>query len=209
VITDKTGLYRRASRIRLLLTDCDGVLTDTGVYYSEHGEELKRFSIRDGMGVACLREAGIETGIITGEFSHPLVRRAEQLNISLLYQGARDKKAVLQLIMDSLRYAPEQVAYIGDDINDIPVITALQGAGLTAAPGDALPIVAQLVHCQCTATGEKGALREFADWLLALRCVESTHGNAPAVYPSFGTPQKPAHSTIHGEQRVQASGTRR
>ena len=84
-------LHRRAARLRLVLTDSDGVLTDTGVYYSERGEELKRFSIRDGMGVERLRNAGVDTGIVTGERSPSVVRRAEKLGLPHVLLGVKDK----------------------------------------------------------------------------------------------------------------------
>src|SRR5262249_38654958 len=107
-------LNRRARQVRLLLTDCDGVLTDTGVYYSERGEELKRFSIRDGMGVELLRNAGIETGIISGEKSPSLVRRAEKLRISQLYLNTTNKLACLETILRETQLLRGNIAWIGD-----------------------------------------------------------------------------------------------
>ncbi|HEX8505426.1 MAG TPA: 3-deoxy-D-manno-octulosonate 8-phosphate phosphatase, partial [Hymenobacter sp.] len=92
-------LTARARRIRLLLTDCDGVLTDGGVYYSERGEEMKRFNIRDGMGVVRLREHGIATGIVTGETSPSVRTRADKLQIEELHLGIKDKPACLQEIL--------------------------------------------------------------------------------------------------------------
>jgi hypothetical protein len=107
-------LTRRAQAVRLLLTDSDGVLTDSGVYYSAAGEEMKRFSIRDGMGVERLRKfAGVDVGIITGEFSGPVQRRAEKLTITELHLGIKDKPAVLKDILARLELTPEQVAYMG------------------------------------------------------------------------------------------------
>src|SRR5579859_4945173 len=110
----------KARRIKLLLTDVDGVLTDNGVYYGEDGEVLKRFSIRDGMGVERLRKlCGIETGIVTGELSPSVARRAEKLNIAHLYLGVKDKRARLLEIMEATGLGWDEIAFIGDDVNDL------------------------------------------------------------------------------------------
>jgi 3-deoxy-D-manno-octulosonate 8-phosphate phosphatase (KDO 8-P phosphatase) len=162
-------LARRARRVKLVLTDCDGVLTDTGVYYSERGEELKRFSIRDGMGVELLRKQGIVTGIVTGENSGSLARRAEKLQIQHLYLGIKDKLALLDTIARDTGIQPEHMAYIGDDVNDLAIINAIAERGLTCAPADALPSIAKVVHYRCQAKGGYGAFRDFADWLIELR----------------------------------------
>lgn len=161
-------LVDRARLIRLLLTDCDGVLTDGGVYYSARGEELKRFSIRDGMGVERLRTlAGVEVGIVTGEaLSPPLQRRVEKLGITELHLGARDKGAVLDGILARRGLEAEQVAYIGDDTNDLPVI---QRAGLCACPCDAMPMVQDVVDYVCRCGGGYGAFREFAELIIAAK----------------------------------------
>jgi 3-deoxy-D-manno-octulosonate 8-phosphate phosphatase (KDO 8-P phosphatase) len=152
-----------------VLTDSDGVLTDTGVYYSDQGEALKRFSIRDGMGVELLQKAGIETIIVTGEVSGSVKRRAEKLQMSRLYLGVKDKRKELERILLETGCARDQVAYVGDDVNDLEIIEEIRGAGLTAAPGDALPAVARLVDYRCVNRGGHGAFREFADWLLTMR----------------------------------------
>jgi 3-deoxy-D-manno-octulosonate 8-phosphate phosphatase (KDO 8-P phosphatase) len=162
-------LRRRAARIRLVLTDSDGVLTDTGVYYGDSGEVLKRFSIRDGMGVELLRKAGIETGIITGELSGSVRTRAEKLRLHHCYLGVKDKRAQLVDILHRTGLGAEALAYIGDDVNDIPVMKEVATSGLLGAPGDAMPAVVELVHCTTSARGGYGAFREFAEWILALR----------------------------------------
>src|SRR6202051_3552022 len=109
----KNMLNKKLAQIKLLLTDCDGVLTDGGVYYGEGGEELKKFDIRDGMGVERLRNlAAVQTGIITGELSPSVVKRAEKLKITELHLGVKDKPAVLKEIMDRLGLKAEEVAYI-------------------------------------------------------------------------------------------------
>ncbi|MBS1602494.1 MAG: HAD-IIIA family hydrolase [Bacteroidetes bacterium] len=157
-------MKERAVKIRLLLTDVDGVLTDNGVFYGESGEVLKRFSIRDGMGVERLRKlAGIETGIITGELSPSVARRAEKLKITELHLGIKDKPGRLKEIMDRLGIGWEEIAYIGDDVNDLEV---MERAGLSACPADAMPQISGIVHYHCVEKGGYGAFREFAEWLI-------------------------------------------
>lgn len=162
-------LKRRARRIRLVLTDNDGVLTDAGVYYSAEGEEFKRFSIRDGMGVMLLRRAGIETAIITSEMSESVRRRAEKLEMPFLYLGVKEKHRHLDTILGETRLSLDQVAYIGDDVNDLEIMKIVGGNGLTATPADGLPLIQRLSHYRCKQSGGHGAFRDFAEWLLHLR----------------------------------------
>ena len=159
----------RARRLRLVLTDCDGVLTDGSVYYSEVGEAMKRFSMRDGMGVERLREAGIATAILTRESSAIVRRRAEKLRLPHHFEGARDKAAHIEIIARDTGTKSEEWAYIGDDVNDLGIIAALRERGLTAAPADAVPEVLEAVHYRTWKPGGCGAFREFAEWLLRLR----------------------------------------
>jgi 3-deoxy-D-manno-octulosonate 8-phosphate phosphatase (KDO 8-P phosphatase) len=157
----------KAAKIKLLLTDCDGVLTDGGVYYSANGEELKKFNLRDGMGVERLRKlCNIDTGIITGENSAIVSRRGEKLQMKHVYLGIKDKKQRLGEILLENSLTAEEIAYIGDDMNDLEVI---QKAGLTAAPADAVSLIKQSVHYICNAKGGEGAFREFAEWIIELR----------------------------------------
>jgi 3-deoxy-D-manno-octulosonate 8-phosphate phosphatase (KDO 8-P phosphatase) len=159
----------RALRVRLVLTDCDGVLTDACVYYSEAGEALKRFSMRDGMGVERLRGAGIVTAIVTREASPIVRRRAEKLRLPHHFDGVKDKAAHLEVIGRDTGTQPEEWAYIGDDVNDLGIINAISERGLTAAPADAVPEVLAAVHHRTSKPGGYGAFREFAEWLLRLR----------------------------------------
>jgi 3-deoxy-D-manno-octulosonate 8-phosphate phosphatase (KDO 8-P phosphatase) len=158
----------RASRIRLVVTDCDGVLTDAGVYYSARGEELKRFSIRDGMGVARLAEVGITTAIVTGERSGAVERRAEKLGIRA-YLGVSDKRATLPSVLADHAASLDGAAYIGDDVNDLAAIEAVAERGIVGAPGDAFPSVLRVVHHVTAAPGGHGAFRECAEWVIAAR----------------------------------------
>ena len=154
----------RAKKIKLLLTDSDGVLTDGGVYYSSRGEEMKRFSIRDGMGVQRLRQlVNVEVGIITGETSESVKKRAEKLHITELHLGISDKAALLQEIISRKHLDTEQIAYIGDDTNDVEIMKLV---GLSACPGDATPFAKQVAHYICNNKGGNGAFREFAELII-------------------------------------------
>jgi 3-deoxy-D-manno-octulosonate 8-phosphate phosphatase (KDO 8-P phosphatase) len=162
-------LLRRAARLRLVITDVDGVLTDGGVYVSEHGEAMKRFSVRDGMGVERLRDHGIETAFLTRETSQIVLRRAEKLRIRHCYMGATDKRSTLPTILEEAGVALEHVAYIGDDVNDQEVMAAVAERGLVGAPLDAVPAVLRRAHHCCARPGGCGAFRDFAEWILDLK----------------------------------------
>jgi len=164
---NKLSLKNKASKIKLLLTDNDGVLTDTGVYYSAKGEEFKRFSIRDGMGVERLRElAGVETGIITGEKSGSVLKRAEKLKIKELYLGAKDKEALLHKILKKKNLQKENIAFIGDDVNDYNILKAV---GLSASPADGMKEIRDIVDYVCKNKGGNGAFREVAELIIKLK----------------------------------------
>ncbi|MGQ9804646.1 MAG: KdsC family phosphatase [Chlorobiales bacterium] len=165
----KKELQKRARAIKLILTDNDGVLTDTGVYYSDKGEVFKRFSIRDGMGVERLRDAGIETAIITGETSKSVQKRSEKLKMPYLYLGVKNKHAKLDEILRETGLNLAQLGYIGDDVNDLEIIAEIKTVGLTACPNDAMPIVQKAVHYKAKANGGNGAFRDFAEWILMHR----------------------------------------
>jgi 3-deoxy-D-manno-octulosonate 8-phosphate phosphatase (KDO 8-P phosphatase) len=162
-------LRARAARLRLVLSDVDGTLTDGGVFYSERGEAMKRFSLRDGMGVERLRDDGVETALITRETSAIVARRAEKLRIRRLYQGVIDKEGALDSILAETGHDPSQVAYIGDDVNDLGIMAVIARRGLIGAPLDAVPSVLRLVHYRCARGGGGGAFRDFAEWILELR----------------------------------------
>ncbi|MDO8549428.1 MAG: HAD-IIIA family hydrolase [Ignavibacteria bacterium] len=160
-------LADKARKIKLILTDSDGVLTDTGVFYSDQGEVMKRFSIRDGMGVERLRNLmKIETGIITGELSGSVKKRAEKLQIKELYLGAKNKASLLSEILNKNNLKGENIAFIGDDVNDIELMKLV---GLTASPSDGMLDVRNKVDYVCEEKGGHGAFREFAELIIALR----------------------------------------
>jgi 3-deoxy-D-manno-octulosonate 8-phosphate phosphatase (KDO 8-P phosphatase) len=177
VTIDPQVAFARARRIQLVITDNDGVLTDGIVYVSPAGEQLKAYSVRDGMGVERLRRAGLATGVLTREQPALIEPRAKKLELPYLWTGVRDKRAHLSEIFVETGLASEQLAYIGDDINDIEIIQAIGAHGLTAAPADAMPEVRARVHYVCDAVGGRGAFREFAEWLLALRGSETLEAN--------------------------------
>ncbi len=157
-------VLQRARKVKIVVTDCDGVLTDTGVYYSEQGEAMKRFSIRDGMGVERLRtQCGIETAIMTGEGSGSVVRRAEKLSIVHLFLNAKDKRTLLIDFLNHQNLLPENLAYIGDDTNDLE---ALELAGLAASPADAMAMAKQKAHYICSEKGGFGAFRDLAELII-------------------------------------------
>ena len=169
--------HERARRIQLVVTDNDGVLTDGIVYVGADGEQLKAYSVRDGMGVERLRRAGIATGVLTREQPALIAARARKLELPFLWTGVRDKRAYLDHILSETGFALDQLAYIGDDLNDLDIIQAIGAHGLTAAPGDAMPRVRAAAQYVCEAVGGRGAFREFAEWLLALRAGEPSEAN--------------------------------
>ncbi len=160
---------KRGKAIKLVISDNDGVFTDNGVYYSERGEEMKRYSIRDGMGVERLRNAGIETCIMTGEVSPSIKKRAEKLGIKRLYLGVKDKVAILDTLLAETGLQKQEIAYIGDDVNDVEIMNEIAREGLTACPRDATVFVRPYSHYHCHADGGYGAFRDFAEWLIGLK----------------------------------------
>jgi len=161
------------ARIRLFATDVDGVLTDGGMCYSENGDEWKRFNVHDGMGIKLLQRAGLITALITQEQTKIVLRRGEKLAIPEVHQGVLDKLAILRDLAAKYGLTLQEVAYIGDDVNDL---AALQAVGFSAAPADGLPPVRQAVHYVCKQKGGEGAVREVADLILAARAGEGGRG---------------------------------
>ncbi|OUP34630.1 acylneuraminate cytidylyltransferase [Bacteroides sp. An19] len=157
---------RKEVKIRLFLCDVDGTLTDGGMYYSENGDELKKFNTRDGMGFQLLREVGIKTGIITSENTKIVENRAKKLKVDFLYQGKRDggKLAVTKEICEQLGITLDEVAYIGDDINCMELLEAV---GVKACPADAYEEVKAIpdIHIM-TRKGGDGCVREFINHIL-------------------------------------------
>ena len=153
----------RAKRVRLFIMDIDGTLTDGAMYYSANGEELKRFSTRDGMGVTLLQRAGIECAIVTSEHSQIAAKRAEKLKITQVILGSHDKTASVTELSEYLSIPVEAIAYIGDDVNDGPVMRL---CGFTGCPSDAVEAIKDRSHYVCSQRGGNGAVREFAEFIL-------------------------------------------
>jgi 3-deoxy-D-manno-octulosonate 8-phosphate phosphatase (KDO 8-P phosphatase) len=151
-------------RIRALVLDVDGVLTDGGMYYGPAGEGLKRFNVKDGLGLRLIGEAGIAVALISGENSEILRRRAEKLKIQDVYVGIEDKLRTLKEFLAAKKIALEDVAYVGDDLPDLP---ALQAVGLPIAVADAVPQVRKAARWVTTRRGGDAAVREVCDALLA------------------------------------------
>ena len=149
--------------IRMFLTDCDGCLTDGGMYYSEKGDELKKFNTRDGKGFALLKERGVLTGIVTGENVDLNRRRVEKLRLDVYIPGCTDKLQAVRQLCDEYGIGLENVLYIGDDIMDIPL---LKEAGFSACPADAHPSVRKAVGYVSSFDGGRGVIRDVADMIL-------------------------------------------
>jgi 3-deoxy-D-manno-octulosonate 8-phosphate phosphatase (KDO 8-P phosphatase) len=157
------GTLLAAQDVKLAFFDVDGVLTDGGVYFSEHGETLKRFNILDGQGLKLLRQAGIEPAVITGRDSRPLRLRLEALGIAHVRYGTEDKLPAAEAMLAALGLGWPQAAAIGDDWPDLPV---LMRAAFAAAPVNAHPEVRAVARYVTAARGGEGAAREFCDLLL-------------------------------------------
>ena len=153
----------RARSLKLVLTDVDGVLTDAGMYYSERGDEMKKFNTRDGKGLELLRNAGLKTGIITSESTALVVKRAQKLQLDYLRQGVTDKLTILQELLIETGLTANEVAYIGDDLNDLGILNAV---GISACPADAVHEIKTAVTYRCIAKGGEGCVREFAEKIL-------------------------------------------
>ena len=149
------------NNIKLFGCDVDGTLTDAGMYYTENGDELKKFNTRDGMGIKLLRESGIITLIITSENTKIVENRAKKLKVDYLYQGVQNKLEIIEELLKKLNIDKSEFAYIGDDINDKEI---LEFAGLKACPNDAMEIIKNIDNILIMSKkGGEGTVREFID----------------------------------------------
>ncbi|HEX5603205.1 MAG TPA: HAD hydrolase family protein [Pyrinomonadaceae bacterium] len=158
-----SDVEQRAARIKLLLMDCDGVLTDGRIWLFENGEEQKGFHTRDGLGIDLLHRAGLRSGIISGRTSSAVEKRARTLGMSFVVQGNENKVNAFADVLAQAGVANAEVAYIGDDINDIPLIVQ---AGLGVAVSDAAPETQEHAHYVTKAPGGFGAVREVIELIL-------------------------------------------
>jgi 3-deoxy-D-manno-octulosonate 8-phosphate phosphatase (KDO 8-P phosphatase) len=162
-------LVDRAARIRMLVLDVDGVLTDGRLYFDQHGNEMKAFSTRDGLGMRALQSQGTILALITGRQSEIVTRRAAQLGVEYVYQGRNDKLNAFNELLSDSGMDEQQTCYAGDDWIDIPV---LDRAGLAVTVADADPVVKNRVHWVTSRGGGHGAVREICDLILAARGVD-------------------------------------
>lgn len=156
-------LSAAARKVKLLVVDVDGTLTDGGMYYSAEGEQLKKFNTRDAKGMELLRKAGVQVAILTTENSPIAAARARKLGIENCFIGVQDKPVVLEELCAKLSIQLDEVAYIGDDVNDLGCLTKI---GFSAAPADAMPEVKAVVRYVSTFPGGHGAVRDFCELVL-------------------------------------------
>lgn len=170
-------LTAKLRRIRMLLLDVDGVLTDGGLYYSADGIELKRFHAHDGYGVVLARRHGLKVGLISGRSTPIVDARAAVLHIEDVIQGTEDKVSAMRTLQKKYGYADEEFAFVGDELFDMPL---LQTVGFSAAPKNARPEVKNVVHYVTATSGGEGVAREIVELILKAQ-------RAPVV-------RKPEHS---------------
>ncbi|MBR6160005.1 MAG: N-acylneuraminate cytidylyltransferase [Lachnospiraceae bacterium] len=164
-VSEDDGAHNSSSKCKykMFLTDCDGCMTDAGMYYSEKGDELKKFNTRDGVGFKLLRENGIITGVITGEDVALNKRRCEKLKIDVLAQGCIDKAATINRLCATYKIKPEEVVYVGDDLADRD---AVEMVGLGCCPADACAQVKEAADYITEAKGGEGVIREVCEKIL-------------------------------------------
>jgi len=178
-LLESDSLALKAARIKMIVLDNDGVLTDGKVYINNEGLESKAFAIRDGFAVVAARRVGIKFGIITGLLSRIVETRAAQLGISEVHQGFVDKLDRMKEIIERNGLLPEEVAYMGDDLFDIPV---MRYVGLGAAPADAYPLVIESADWVASSKGGDGAVRDLVEFVL------KTQGHWEWVLKTFVNP---------------------
>ncbi len=152
--------------IKLFLTDCDGCLTDGGMYYTEFGDEFKKFNTLDGMGFQLLRERGILTGIVTGEDTQIVKNRAEKIKADILLQGVKDKLSAIEQICRTRGIKLNEVVYVGDDINDLE---AIKNVGYGCSVNNAMEIVKENAVYVSQRNGGQGAIREIIEHIVLLK----------------------------------------
>jgi len=156
-------IITKIRKIKLVITDVDGVLTDSGLYYTTDGLVMKKFNVKDGMGTRRLREHGLKCGIISTDGGDIIEARNVRLKMDFLVTGTWDKIGELKKICEAEKIELENVAYIGDDVNDLEIINAV---GFSAAPSDAVKSVLESVDYVCKRRGGDAVFREFAELIL-------------------------------------------
>jgi 3-deoxy-D-manno-octulosonate 8-phosphate phosphatase (KDO 8-P phosphatase) len=158
--------------IELIVLDVDGTMTDSHITYSETGDEIKSFNVKDGLAIASWRRLGKQVAIITGRSSNIVARRAQELHIEHFYQGVENKKEVLENLLQKLDISMEQVAAIGDDLNDLSMLKA---AAVSFVPGDASSYVDKIADVILTKKGGNGAVREMIEYLIKKEGLEGKY----------------------------------
>lgn len=157
------AIYQQAKAIKLVIFDVDGVLTDGRLFIGDDGQEYKAFHSRDGLGMTMLQRTGVTIGIITARQSNVVKVRMESLNINHLYQGQQQKRPAYEQMLQQLQLTPTQVAYVGDDLIDLPIMTRV---GLSVAVADAHPLVKQQAHWITPNPGGAGAARDLCELIM-------------------------------------------
>jgi 3-deoxy-D-manno-octulosonate 8-phosphate phosphatase (KDO 8-P phosphatase) len=170
----------RAARIKLVAFDIDGVMTDGGLHYTDDGHELKTFNVQDGLGIVLLKRAGIEVAIITGRTSNVVACRANDLGVEHVFHGVGDKGSVSAGLLQKLGLKWDELAFMGDDLIDLPAMTR---CGLAIAPANARPVVKERAHLITEASGGKGAVREAIEFILGAQ------GKLDAAFAPYLDPQ--------------------
>ena len=177
-----TSLQERAQKIRLLICDVDGVLTDGKIYMADDGELCKAFNVKDGMGITLLQSAGIAMAIITARSSKILERRMQELKVKHIFQGQRNKLVAFENVLETLGLTAQEVAYIGDDLPDRQVMLRV---GLAACPQDAVTEIQAIAHYRCHNVGGNGAVREVTDLILSSQ--NRLQASIEALFPNTPT----------------------
>lgn len=162
----KNTISKKCEKIKIVLTDVDGVLTDGGMYYSGEGDAMKKFHTRDGMGIALLRKNSIPTVIVTKEKTKIVRQWVGKMNIKKLYDGITEKELVLDKICKTFKIKTYEIAFIGDDVNDLEL---MKKVGFSATPKDAITQSKQLADYICKSKGGEGVFREVADLILSAK----------------------------------------
>lgn len=159
-------VVEKLNRIRFLLLDVDGVMTDGSIIYDDRGAEIKKFNVKDGLGIRLLMLSGIRVGIVTGRSSRALKYRCDNLGIDIVFDGMQDKASVLDEMIRTHGTVSDDIAFMGDDLPDLPL---MRRVGLSIAVADAHPLVADTAHMITIARGGAGAVREVCEAILSVR----------------------------------------
>ena len=177
----------RIRKIKLVIFDVDGVLTDGGLYVGAQGESMKRFYVKDGLAITLARQAGLKTAIITGRYSAMVEQRAKELSIDAVWQGCGDKCKAYRELKKKFNFGDEEIAYIGDDLLDLPIMLQV---GFAAAVGDAAAEVKHSAHLIAAEDGGHGAVREILEFVLK---TQNKWENVIAGFRNTSITETPAH----------------